>query len=164
MPALPDFLIWHCAGCGAAADGKKKPCDCATNVGTRQGPNGKTETTWWDTPAPDALAALIELEAALRTDSRGKTIMSDTVEYHLDGQTMYHAINKARAAIARATGEDAARLIAAAPDLLAIAVIAEQFMSVATDWNFDECEIGGKMRCTHELLRDVRAAIAKVNP
>jgi hypothetical protein len=153
MPALPDFLIWHCAGCGAAADGKKKPCDCATNVGTRQGPNGKTETTWWDTPAPDALAALIELEAALRTDSRGKTIMSDTVEYHLDGQTMYHAINKARAAIARATGEDAARLIAAAPDLLAALQWAERALA---PFSKEPAEQSG--------MAMIRAAIAKVNP
>lgn len=47
---VPDFLIWHCAGCGAPADGKKKPCDCATNVGTRTGPNGSHEETWWDRP------------------------------------------------------------------------------------------------------------------
>jgi hypothetical protein len=157
MPALPDFLIWHCAGCGAAADGKKKPCDCATNVGTRQGPNGKTETTWWDTPAPDALAALIELEAALRTDSRGKTIMSDTVEYHLDGQTMYHAINKARAAIARATGEDAARLIAAAPALLACLREAVPVMTGAGSWQTLRLENERKERIERALAAIARA-------
>ena len=49
--SVPDFLIWHCAGCGAPAEGKKKPCDCVTNVGTRAGPNGgKREQTWWDEP------------------------------------------------------------------------------------------------------------------
>lgn len=46
--AMPDFMIWHCAGCGAPAEGKKKPCGCATNVGTRKGPSGHTEQTWWD--------------------------------------------------------------------------------------------------------------------
>ena len=49
--AVPDFLIWHCAGCGAAAEGKTKPCNCTTNVGTRKGPNGKREETWWDEPS-----------------------------------------------------------------------------------------------------------------
>ena len=52
----------------------------------------------------DMLAALEFLEAGLRTDSRGKTVLSNTVEYHLDGQAMYIAINKARAAIAKARG------------------------------------------------------------
>ena len=49
--------------------------------------------------------ALIALEAALRKDSRDKAIMADTVEYHLDGQAMYVAINKARAALAAPEGE-----------------------------------------------------------
>lgn len=44
--------------------------------------------------------ALTGLEAALRKDSRDKAILPDTVEYHLDGQTMYQAINAARAALA----------------------------------------------------------------
>ncbi len=43
---------------------------------------------------------LAALEAALRKDSRGKTVFADTVEYHLDGQAMYQAINLARAALA----------------------------------------------------------------
>lgn len=46
--------------------------------------------------------ALSDLEAALRRDSRNKTVLSDTVEYHLDGQSMYQAINRARAALAQA--------------------------------------------------------------
>jgi hypothetical protein len=64
-PRVPDFLIWHCAGCGAAAEGKKKPCDCATNVGTRTGPNGKREQTWWDDPSVDERAALLSTVARL---------------------------------------------------------------------------------------------------
>lgn len=48
--SAPDFLIWHCVGCGAAADGKKKPCGCVTNVGSRDGPSGEREQTWWDNP------------------------------------------------------------------------------------------------------------------
>lgn len=62
MTTAPDFLIWHCAGCGAAAVGKKKPCDCATNVGCRNGPNGKRESTWWD----EALLIEVPLELAKR--------------------------------------------------------------------------------------------------
>ena len=46
--SVPEFMIWHCANCGAAAEGKRKPCDCPTNVGTREGPNGKREQTWWE--------------------------------------------------------------------------------------------------------------------
>ena len=53
--------------------------------------------------ARDLLEALEIVEAALRKDSRQKSIVGDEVEYHLDGNTMYHAINTARAAIARAT-------------------------------------------------------------
>lgn len=54
----------------------------------------------------DALVeALEKIESALRADRRQKTISGDTVEYHLDGQAMWHAINAARAALARARGE-----------------------------------------------------------
>ncbi|MDE2232538.1 MAG: hypothetical protein KGJ90_00200 [Patescibacteria group bacterium] len=60
--SIPDFLIWHCVGCDAPAEGKKKPCDCATNVGARRGPNGKREQTWWDDPAPAETGWLIERE------------------------------------------------------------------------------------------------------
>lgn len=49
--------------------------------------------------------ALAKIEGALCKDSRQKTISGDTVEYHLDGQAMYAAINSARAALARALGE-----------------------------------------------------------
>ena len=45
---VPKFLIWHCAGCGAPAEGRRKPCGCPTNVGTREGPNGRREQTFWD--------------------------------------------------------------------------------------------------------------------
>jgi len=41
-------------------------------------------------------------EAALCKDSRGMSLCSDTVEFHLDGETMYHAINDIRSAICRA--------------------------------------------------------------
>lgn len=51
MP-VPDFLIWHCAGCDKPAEGKKKPCNCATNVGVRGGPGATKEQTWWDKPSP----------------------------------------------------------------------------------------------------------------
>ena len=50
----------------------------------------------------EMLEALVSLEAALRKDSREKSVLSETVEYHLDGQAMYQAINKARAAITKA--------------------------------------------------------------
>lgn len=50
----------------------------------------------------DLLGALVKIEAALRVDAREKSILADTVEYHLDGQVMYMAINAARDAIARA--------------------------------------------------------------
>ena len=58
----PDFLIWRCAGCGAPAEGKKKPCNCVTNVGTRKGPSGTNEQTWWDDPAPAETGWVIERE------------------------------------------------------------------------------------------------------
>jgi hypothetical protein len=51
--SVPDFLVWHCANCGAPAVGKNKPCDCSTNVGTRAGPKGQREQTWWDDPPSD---------------------------------------------------------------------------------------------------------------
>lgn len=50
----------------------------------------------------DMLAALKALYDALLKDSREKSIVGDGVEYHLDGQAMYAAINKVRAAIAKA--------------------------------------------------------------
>ena len=61
--SAPDFLIWHCAGCGAAAKGKEKPCYCATNVGVRDGPNGSREQTWWDNP-PNEWQLRYEAQAA----------------------------------------------------------------------------------------------------
>lgn len=59
---IPDFLIWHCAGCGALAEGRKKPCSCATNVGLRKSPSGATEETWWDDPLPAETGWVIERE------------------------------------------------------------------------------------------------------
>jgi len=64
--AVPDFLVWHCAGCGAPAVGKVKPCECATNVGTRGGPHGNREQTWWDDPPDPLLTRITALEEALR--------------------------------------------------------------------------------------------------
>jgi len=57
-----------------------------------------------------------------------------------------------------------ARLIAAAPDLLAALQVAEKFMEIASDWNMDEAEINGEMRSTYDWLEVVRAAIAKATP
>ena len=54
-----------------------------------------------------------------------------------------------------------ARLIAAAPELLEALKIAQQFMSIASDWNIDEAEIDGEMRSTYDWLEIVNAAIAK---
>jgi len=51
--------------------------------------------------APDLLEALQAIENALHKDSRDKSIVGDGVEYHLDGQTMYFALNAARAALAK---------------------------------------------------------------
>lgn len=63
---VPEFLmIWRCAGCGAPAEGKQKPCQCATNVGFRQGPNGKIEKTSWDDPLPEIPRVLSELIGAV---------------------------------------------------------------------------------------------------
>lgn len=58
---VPDFMIWHCAGCGAAAVGTTKPCDCPTNVGRRDGPNGKRESTRWDEPPSNCVGVPREL-------------------------------------------------------------------------------------------------------
>ena len=54
-----------------------------------------------------------------------------------------------------------ARLIAAAPEMLAALKIAQQFMSIASDWNIDEAEIDGEMRSTYDWLEIVNAALAK---
>jgi hypothetical protein len=52
------------------------------------------------TPTDNKLAeALRKIESALRVDSRQKDICGDDVEYHLDGPTMYYAINTAREAL-----------------------------------------------------------------
>lgn len=60
--SIPDFLVWRCAGCGAPAEGNKKPCGCPTNIGIRKGPHGETETTWWDVPPPAETGWVIERE------------------------------------------------------------------------------------------------------
>lgn len=44
-------------------------------------------------------AALTKVIKALCTDAEQKSIVGDGVVYHLDGQTMGHAINTARAAL-----------------------------------------------------------------
>jgi hypothetical protein len=54
-----------------------------------------------------------------------------------------------------------ARLIAAAPDMLEALKIAQQFISIASDWNLDEAHINGQTRSTYEWLYTVAAAIAK---
>ncbi len=63
-------MIWRCVGCGKPADGKTKPCDCATNVGSRPGPKGDGEQTWWDEPPSAEVLALkariAKLEAAIK--------------------------------------------------------------------------------------------------
>ena len=38
--------------------------------------------------SPDMLVALEKVEAALRQDTRQKSIIGDEVEYHLDGETI----------------------------------------------------------------------------
>lgn len=66
-----------CAGCNAPAEGKKKPCACATNVGVRVGSNGKKEQTWWAAkePAPvlitDAMVNRAHGELSRLTDFDG---------------------------------------------------------------------------------------------
>lgn len=40
--------------------------------------------------------ALVAIDKALCTDARQKSITGDSVEYHLDGQTMGYALNLAR--------------------------------------------------------------------
>lgn len=57
--------------------------------------------------APDMYEALVRIEKALRIDAPGvpqKLIVRDETIYQLDGQSMYVAINAARAAIAKAEG------------------------------------------------------------
>jgi len=71
----------------------------------------------------------------------------------------------AQSDVSKAFAQDAIamheRIRAAAPELLDALKIAEQFMSIASDWNFDEAEINGEMRSTYEWLDSIRAAIAK---
>jgi hypothetical protein len=54
-----------------------------------------------------------------------------------------------------------ARLIAAAPELLAALKIARQFMNVAADWNMNEVEINGQMGGTYDWLKVVDKAITQ---
>ena len=58
---IPSFLVWHCSGCDAPAEGNKKPCKCATNVGFRKGPNGQLEHTTWDDPPSEQGATITAL-------------------------------------------------------------------------------------------------------
>lgn len=44
-------------------------------------------------------------------------------------------------------------------DLVKALKLAEQFMSIASDWNLDEAEIDGVMRPTAELQGELLAAI-----
>lgn len=70
---VPDFLVWSCAGCGARSIATEKPCDCATNVGYRMGPNGKIEHVCWDAlplpPMLDKAAFLNCLRSLFNIDS-----------------------------------------------------------------------------------------------
>jgi hypothetical protein len=54
-----------------------------------------------------------------------------------------------------------ARLIAASPDLLAVAKRAVQLAGRAIDWNLPEVEIDGETVDTFDLREEFRAAIAK---
>ena len=72
---VPDFMIWHCANCGAPAEGTKKPCECLTDVGVRQGPNGRGEQTFWDDPPDPRDATIATLTAALE-EARGVLVAS----------------------------------------------------------------------------------------
>ncbi len=49
----------------------------------------------------ELVEALDDLNIALRTDHRQQTVADDTVEYHLDGYRMYHALNKVRSLLSR---------------------------------------------------------------
>jgi hypothetical protein len=74
--------------------------DCAAHPSE----NLRAEVARLSALAEQMAGALERVEAALRVDSRQKSILSDTVEYHLDGQTMYQAITAARAARAAYRG------------------------------------------------------------
>jgi hypothetical protein len=54
-----------------------------------------------------------------------------------------------------------ARLISAAPDMAAALSVCLQALEVASDWNLDEIEINGQMRTTIEIIKQVKAALAK---
>lgn len=56
-----------------------------------------------------------------------------------------------------------ARLIAAAPDMLAALKKASQLASIACDWHLEEVEIDGDMVDTHDLRDEFDAAIAKAS-
>ena len=68
---------------------------------------GKAETVVYRLllpPDPETVKVLEELYAALLTDSRGKTVTGDDVEYHLNGSDMYIAVNKVRGLLSRLKG------------------------------------------------------------
>lgn len=48
MSQITDELPWKCAGCGAEAVGRTKPCDCITICGYRMPEGGKMEQTTFE--------------------------------------------------------------------------------------------------------------------
>ena len=52
--------------------------------------------------AAELVEGLVQIERALCKDSRDKSIGAETVEYHLDGQAMYGAINGVRTLLTKA--------------------------------------------------------------
>ena len=117
MISTPDFLIWHCAGCGAAAEGKKKPCDCATNVGVRDGPNGSREQTWWDDP-PNEWQLRYEAQAAEYKLARERllALADEALRYEAEFRALADLMDDAGGALDKDTHDQKRRDEFDAPD------------------------------------------------
>lgn len=46
-------------------------------------------------------------------------------------------------------------------ELVDVLKMAKEFMEIASDWNFDEAEINGRMRSTYDWIADIEAVLAK---
>jgi len=118
---VPDFLVWRCAGCGATAVGKRKPCNCATNVGFRKGPQGEAQQTWWEEPVETVEALRARLTAKDEALAKAQDRIAGLEE---EAPKLFSAANRhhARAEAAEAALAEC-RATYAGADLIGVAIV-----------------------------------------
>lgn len=62
---------------------------------------------------------------------------------------------------ARNAAAELRRLSAINAELVEALDVAKQFMSIASDWNFDEAEINGEMKSTYDWIDLIESALEK---